>query len=823
MTDKNAAYCFGNIEQKWQERWEKEKHYRCLEDPDKPRQYILEMFPYPSGKLHMGHVRVYSIGDVMARFFRMQGYNVLHPIGYDAFGLPAENAAKENQVHPEEWTRQCIALMNEQQKKMGLSYDWDRLVATCLPEYYRWNQWIFLQMYKKGLAYKKKAAINWCPQCETVLANEQVESNRCWRCNSEVHLKDLEQWFFKISQYADELLDDLDSLPEWPEKVKLQQVNWIGKSYGTQIQFNLEKDNRPLPIFTTRPDTLYGVTYLVIAPEHPLLKELIRGKPNEKEVLSFIEKTLKQEKFVRGTQGKEGIFLGEYAIHPLTNEKIPIYTANFVLMEYGTGMIMAVPAHDQRDYEFAEKYDIPVRQVISADGEESPSLGEAYVDEGILLKSGEFSGIPSTEARRKITEKLEKDGKGEGTVQYKLRDWLISRQRYWGTPIPVINCPLCGIVPVPEEDLPVKLPLDVEFTGSGNPLATSASFKQAPCPECGKMGARELDTMDTFVDSSWYFLRYCDSKNAQLPFAKEKVDYWCPVDHYIGGIEHAILHLLYARFFTKVLRDIGLTQIQEPFSHLLTQGMVTKDGGKMSKSLGNTVDPGYIIDKYGADTARLFILFAAPPEKDLEWLDSGVEGCFRFINRFWRLVQTNEPLIREYSEMKEYDDSREREKELLFMLHTTLKKVTDNLQTRFHFNSCVAAIMELVNYLGGFAPQQDSEKILYAQALEYCMVMAFPFIPHVASELWEQCGKTDPLDYYKWPDYNEKYLILDAVEIVLQVNGKIRSKVNIPRDISEQNVWDIVDRDEKIQQYLSGKKIVKKIYVPGKLVNIVVK
>lgn len=823
MTENNAGYNFAEIEKKWQDIWEHEKPYQCTEDGTKPKKYVLEMFPYPSGKLHMGHVRVYSIGDVMARFFRMKGYNVLHPIGYDAFGLPAENAANEKKVHPEEWTKHCISLMDEQQKKLGLSYDWDRLLATCMPDYYRWNQWIFIRMYKKGLAYKKKAAINWCTQCQTVLANEQVESNKCWRCNTEVILKDLEQWFFRISEYADELLDDLDKLSEWPEKVKVQQKNWIGKSYGTEILFRLEKDGREMPIFTTRPDTLFGVTFLVVAPEHPLVKELVRGTDKEKEVLEFIGKTLKEDKFIRGNQGKEGLFLGAYARHPITEEKIPIYTANFVLMEYGTGIIMAVPAHDQRDYEFAVKYQIPIRQVISEDGKKGSKLSAAYEEEGILLDSQEFSGLPTNEAREKITEKLAELGLGKPTLQYKLRDWLISRQRYWGTPIPVIKCQKCGIVPVPDEDLPVLLPNDIEFAGSGNPLATSPSFCDVNCPQCGGKGVRETDTMDTFVDSSWYFLRYCDATNDKLPFAHEKVDYWCPVDHYIGGIEHAILHLLYARFFTKVLRDIGLTQIDEPFCHLLTQGMVTKDGAKMSKSLGNTVDPGYIISKYGADTARLFILFAAPPEKDLEWLDSGVEGCYRFINRFWRLIQGNISFLRKCPDNQPVNDTGIREKELLFHLHMTIKKVTDNLETRFHFNSCVAALMELVNYLGSFTPETDSESALFARALKSSMIMAFPFMPHVVSELWERMGEKEPLDKHPWPDYNAKYLVLDTVEIVVQVNGKIRSKATIPRDMPEESVWDIVSQDEKVQGYLAGKSIIKKIYVPGKLVNIVIK
>ncbi|MFH1238597.1 MAG: leucine--tRNA ligase, partial [bacterium] len=627
------GYDFKALERKWQEYWEKNQLFKTREDKNKEKYYVLEMFPYPSGKLHMGHARNYVIGDTYARFLRMNGYNILYPMGYDALGLPAENAAIKNDVNPADWTEKCINTMIEQQRKLGLSYDWSRLVITCRPEYYHWNQWIFLKFYQKGLAYKKKAPINWCPKCKTVLANEQVIQGKCWRCDSKVEVKDLEQWFFKITAYAEELLNDLGKLEGWPERVKIMQKNWIGRSVGTMVNFPLKDSRDSLSIFTTRPDTLYGVKFMTFAPEHPKVQELISGTKYEKEVQKFINRVVIEDKFSRADEDKEkeGVFIGRYAVNPLTGEEIPIYVANFVLMEYGTGAIMAVPAHDQRDFEFAKKYNIPIKVVINPPGEELPvgQMKQAYVEAGIMTDSAQFSGMNSSEAIEKITEYLEQKSWGKKTVQYKLRDWLISRQRYWGTPIPIIYCDKCGMVGVPEDELPVKLPKDVKFTGRGNPLATSETFVNCKCPKCKGKARRETDTMDTFVDSSWYFARYCDPQNNRTPFAKDKVNYWMPVDQYIGGIEHAILHLLYARFFTRALRDLGLYEIDEPFQRLLCQGMVIKDGAKMSKSKGNVVSVDDMVNKYGADTARLFILFASPPERDLEWSDEGVEGAWR--------------------------------------------------------------------------------------------------------------------------------------------------------------------------------------------------
>ncbi|MFH0793548.1 MAG: leucine--tRNA ligase, partial [bacterium] len=638
-----------DIEKKWQRKWESDCDYKVGEDDSRPKYYVLEMFPYPSGKLHMGHVRVYSIGDALARFKRMRGYNVLHPMGYDAFGLPAENAAIKNQIHPGEWTDRCIATMREQQKSLGLSYDWEREVITCRPEYYRWNQWLFLKFFERGLAYKKAAPINWCESCQTVLANEQVEHGKCWRCESTVTVRNLEQWFFKITDYADALLRDLDLLQDWPEHVRIMQRNWIGQSTGPLVDFHIKGSSEPLTIFTTRPDTLYGVTFMVMAPEHPRVMELVRGTPRENEVRDFVNRVVIEDRFTRTAEDreKEGLDLGVKAINPLTGQEVSVFIANFVLMEYGTGCIMAVPAHDQRDFEFAKKFNLPIKVVIQPEGQtlETDAMTAAYIEPGVLVNSAQFSGTPSEEAKNKIVDYLEQKKWGRRSVQYKLRDWLISRQRFWGTPIPIIYCNDCGIVPVPENQLPVVLPREVRITGSGNPLASVESFVKTQCPKCGKPARRETDTMDTFVDSSWYFLRYCDAGNSARAFDSTRAGYWMNVDQYIGGVEHAILHLLYARFFMKALRDLGLTQYGEPFARLLAQGMVIKDGKKMSKSFGNVVEPNEIIEEYGADTARLFILFAAPCEKELEWSDQAVEGCSRFLNRIWRLVQTHKEIL----------------------------------------------------------------------------------------------------------------------------------------------------------------------------------
>ncbi len=726
-------YDFKKIEKKWQDRWYKAKIF-CVNKSSKKKFYNLEMLPYPSGGgLHIGHSRNYSIGDAYSRFKRMQGFNVLYPMGYDAFGLPAENAAIKNKMNPKKWTFDNITLMKEQQIRLGLSYDWDREIVTCLPEYYKWNQYIFLQFYKKGLAYRKEALVNFCNSCNTVLANEQVINGTCWRCHSKVELKSLEQWFFKITQYADELLKDLDKL-NWPERVKVMQRNWIGKSEGILIKFKLENSDQDLEVFTTRADTLFGVTFLVIAPEHPIVMKLIRGNKNEAKIKEFINKVVLEDKFSRETKEKDGIFINKYAIHPLTHEKIPIYVANFVLLDYGTGIIMGVPAHDQRDFEFAKKYKLPVKVVITPKDKKlnSASLKEAYLEYGILINSGKFNNLDNKKGTQEITKQLGSLKLGKKSIQYKLRDWLISRQRYWGTPIPIIYCKNCGIVPVPEKDLPIKLPEDVKFTGEGNPLATSKSFINIKCPNCKEMAKRETDTMDTFVDSSWYFLRYCSPDYDKSPFNKEDVNYFMPVNQYTGGIEHAILHLLYARFFTKALRDLGLLKMNEPFMKLTTQGMVLKNGEVMSKSKGNVVDPLKIINKYGADTLRTFILFIANPEKEFEWSDSGIEGIYKFLNRFYALQDKISKKNDEIVESK---------------LNKLIKKITQDIE-EFRFNNTIISIMEFSDYL---------RKRNYNKAtLEKLILLISPFAPHLTEEIWEKLGNKGFISVASWPKYDEQ-------------------------------------------------------------------
>lgn len=821
-------YSFSEIEAKWQKIWEEEGIYKTSEDDTKKKYYILEMFPYPSGNLHMGHVRNYSIGDVVARFKRMQGYNIIHPMGWDAFGLPAENAAIERGIHPADWTWSNIKNMKRQLKSMGLSYDWDREVATCHPDYYKWTQWLFLQFYKRGLVYKKKAPVNWCPSCATVLANEQVVDGKCERCDSVVEKKDLAQWFFKITDYADRLLADLEKLPGWPEKVKVMQQNWIGKSHGAEVIFKTEAGHE-LKVFTTRPDTIFGVTYMAMAPEHPLVEELIQGKEQAEEVREFVKKVRRMSEIDRMATDmeKEGVFTGAYAINPLTQERIPIYVANYVLMDYGTGIVMGVPAHDQRDFEFARKYNLPVKVVVQPEGEEldGATMTQAYPAVGIMVNSGQFDGLNSQEALEKIIDYIEEKGLGRRQVNYRLRDWLISRQRYWGAPIPIVYCDKCGIVPVPEEDLPVLLPTDVEFKpGGDSPLTTSSTFLHTTCPQCGGPATRETDTMDTFVDSSWYFLRYCDPHNTQAPFAKEKVDYWMNVDQYIGGVEHAILHLMYARFFTKVLYDMGLVSCEEPFQNLLTQGMVLKDGSKMSKSKGNVVSPEEIINQYGADTARLFILFAAPPERDLEWSDQGVEGCFRFLNRVWRLVYSYADKL---SQVEAGNEVRTKEdKELRRVIHATIKKVTDDIGERFNFNTAISAIMEMVNSLYHYkdsVAEEDQNLSLVKTGLRSLSLLLAPFAPHIAEELWEALGGKESVHLQPWPEYLPAALVMDEISLVVQVNGKVRGKIEVPKDIEEEELKKQIMADSKIAKYLEGKQVVKFIIVPGKLVNIVVK
>ncbi len=805
-------YKFTEIEKKWQQRWDEEKAFKRLEDPNKEKYYMLEMFPYPSGNLHMGHVRNYSIGDVIARFKTMQGYNVLHPMGWDSFGLPAENAAIERGIHPDTWTNSNIDTMRQQLKGLGLSYDWDREVATSSPSYYKWTQWLFLQFFKKGMAYKKISSVNWCPSCETVLANEQVVNGGCERCSAQVDKKELEQWFFKITDYAERLLQDIDKLDGWPEKVKIMQQNWIGKSEGAMVNFTIEGTEEKIAVFTTRPDTIYGVSFMVLAPEHPLVLELVKGTEYEEAAKEFRKKAEHMSEIDRtSTEGeKEGLFLGRYVINPMNGQRVPLFIANYVLMDYGTGAVMGVPAHDQRDFEFATKYNLPIIPVIKPKNDEIDidNLDRAFEAEGIMINSGPFNGLDNQEGIAKIIEYMEEKGIGESKVNYRLRDWLISRQRYWGAPIPIIYCDKCGTVPVPEEDLPVILPTDVKISGKGNsPLATSESFVNTTCPECGAAAKREVDTMDTFVCSSFYYLRYTDPKNDQHPFEMDKTKYWMPVDQYVGGVEHAILHLLYARFFTKVLYDMGLSPVDEPFSNLLTQGMVLKDGHKMSKSLGNTVSPEEIIAKYGADTARLFILFAAPPERDLEWSDQGVEGSFRFLNRIWRLVteSINEIHI---DNMVDTGKLSSQDKELRFVLHNTIKRITNDISQRFNFNTAVSALMELVNAIYDYREKCKNGKLnnaVLSDAITCLLIMLAPFCPHITSELWEMIGREDSIHDQKWPQWDEEALVKDQVEIVVQVNGKLRDRLMISTQATKEEIEKAALGLDKIQELTSAK------------------
>ncbi len=828
MSDYNPK----EIEPKWQRIWEDNNFYQTRIDPGRKKYYVLEMFPYPSGKLHMGHMRVYSIGDVLARFFRMKGFNVLHPMGWDAFGLPAENAAIQHKVHPARWTDENIAFMKKQQDSLGLSYDWEREVTTCYPDYYKWTQWLFLKLYEMGLAYKEKAAVNWCSQCETVLANEQVIDNVCWRCGTRVSPQDLEQWFFAITRYADRLLGDLDILEGWPERVKIMQRNWIGRSEGAQVNFPVKDSSKVINVFTTRPDTLYGVTYMVLAPEHPYVKEMVEGTSREKEVLSFVEEMRRVSEIDRASAETEklGIFTGAYCINPLNGEEIPIMVGNYVLMSYGTGAIMAVPAHDQRDFIFAKKYNLPVKLVIKPPDQDliSEEMIEAYEEPGIMVNSGPFDGMDSRECIGKITAYLEENSWGRQDVSYRLRDWLVSRQRYWGAPIPVIYCDSCGTVPVPYEDLPVHLPLEVEFESSRqSSLKTLEEFKRVSCPQCGGEGQRETDTMDTFVCSSWYFLRYASPFSEDLPFEREEVDYWLPVDQYIGGIEHAILHLMYSRFFTKVLYDAGLTGITEPFSRLLAQGMVYKDGAKMAKSKGNVVTPDEIVEKYGADTGRLFILFAAPPEKDLDWSDKGVEGCYRFLRRVWRLVNDNRDLLRKsHQESIKVNELNSLEREVYQMINSAVKRVSEDVQERFNFNTAISAIMELVNSLYHYLDKVEAGEIkenLFLKGANNLILLLAPFSPHITEELWSILGHEESVHLQSWPGYDQEALKAADVEVVVQINGKVRDKVVVSADSSKEELLKTAKSLPKIQSQLEGKEIVKEIIVPNKLVNLVVK
>ncbi|MCS7202110.1 MAG: leucine--tRNA ligase [Dictyoglomus sp.] len=799
------------IEPKWQKKWEEDRIYYVKERNDKPKFYSLVMFPYPSGDLHMGHMRNYTIGDLIARFYTMRGYNVLNPMGWDAFGQPAENAAIKHKVHPKEWTYKNIARMKEQLFKMGVVYDWDREVTACSPDYYKWTQWIFLKLYERGLAYRKKAPVNWCPNCKTVLANEEVVDGGCWRCKTEVEKKEFEQWFFKITEYAEDLLKDLDTLEHWPEKVKLMQKNWIGKSEGLEFYFEVKDSQERIYVFTTRPDTIFGVTFVVLAPEHPLVEKITKPEYLN-EVREYIAKAKNKSELERIAFEKEktGVFTGSYAIHPLTKELVPIYVADYVLYTYGTGAIMAVPAHDSRDYEFALKYNLPIKVVITPYDEEDPKL--PYEEEGIMINSFEYSGMKSIDFWHEIINKFESLGIGKRKVQYKLRDWLVSRQRYWGAPIPIIYCSNCGIVPVPYEDLPVLLPdiSDFEPTGTGeSPLAKVPEFVNVKCPKCGGNAKRETDTLATFVDSSWYYFRYTDPHNEKEPFSREKAEYWLPVDQYTGGIEHAVLHLLYSRFITKVLYDAGYSPVKEPFKRLFTQGMVYKDGQIMSKSLGNIVSVDYMVENYGADTARLFILFVAPPEVDMEWSDEGVEGAHRFLNRLWRLVL-------EESEVKERNPNDD--KRLERILHKTIKKVTEDIIS-FKFNTAVAAMMEFLNELTDYKNKYGSTE-LFKECIKNLLLLLAPFVPHITEELWKELGYEYSIHLQQWPSYNPELIKEEIITLVIQINGKVRDRVDVNADITEEEALKIALQRENVKKYLGNKNPKKVVFVPGKLLSL---
>ncbi len=854
------------VELKWQATWTERGLFCVKEDAKKEKYYLLEMFPYPSGNIHMGHVRNYTIGDVVARYKRMRGCNVLHPMGWDAFGMPAENAAIAHKVHPAKWTYQNIDNMRRQLKRLGFSYDWDRELATCTPEYYRWEQWLFVKMFERGMVYRKKASVNWCESCQTVLANEQVEAGCCWRCGQVVAQTELAQWFFRITDYAEDLLNYCDRLPGWPDKVVTMQKNWIGKSLGAEIHFPLEKGDGHIPVFTTRQDTVFGATFMCMAPEHPLVMKLCAGKPEEEAVSVFVERMRRQDKAKRTSDDyeKEGVFIGAYCMNPFTKKRMPIYTANFALMEYGTGAVMAVPAHDQRDFEFAKKYGLDIVVVIQPEGEilDPQTMTEAYVHEGVLARSGMFDGLHNVEALEAIADYLEDKKIGKRAVNFRLRDWGISRQRYWGAPIPIIYCDECGVVPVPEEALPVVLPEDAQLLEGGkSPLPTLEAFVQTSCPKCGQPGARrETDTMDTFVESSWYFERYCSPEHSGGMFDQESVGYWMPVDQYIGGIEHAILHLLYSRYFTRVLKAFGLVEYKEPFSRLLTQGMVCKetvkcpDHGflypeeiaqeegpqrckhcgsqvelgrieKMSKSKRNVVDPNALIEKYGADTLRLFCLFAAPPERDLDWSDLGVEGAYRFLNRVWRLVADNVERLQgavSFAEDKTLDGDT---KSLHRKTHQTIKRVTNDIEMRFHFNTAISAVMELVNTI-----QDGRDRVLsdpagasvLRTALETVVVLLSPIVPHFADELWEALGHSGSVLETSWPDYLEDAIAEDQRLIVVQVNGKVRSRFYIGAQADDKTIEEAALGDERIVARLAGRPVKKVIVVQKRLVNIVV-
>ncbi len=821
---KEKTYPFKKIEAKWQKFWRKTGLFKMDPQSARPKYYCLMMFPYPSSALHVGHGRNYIIGDVVARFMMMRGFNVLTPMGWDAFGLPAENAAIKDSIHPRISSLRNIARMKEQLDSWGTGYDWSREVTSCLPEYYKWTQWIFLKLYEKGLAYKKKAAVNWCPSCQTILANEQVIEGRCWRCDNQVTEKVLEQWFFKITAYAQRLLDDLTKLKEWPQRVRTMQQNWIGRSVGVKIDFPVVGDDEALSCFTTRVDTIYGATYMVLAPEHPYIEELVEAAPHKDEIFSFIERVRKQNISARADVEveKEGIFTGRFVVNPVNNRQIPLWIANYVLMEYGTGAVMAVPAHDQRDFEFAKKYNLPVEVVI--DNPEEPlnaqTMKQAYVDEGIMANSAPFNGLDNRRAQESIADFMEEKKIGKRAVHYRLRDWLISRQRYWGAPIPIVYCKNCGEVAVPEEALPVLLPEKVEFRPHGeSPLKQVKKFVQARCPKCKGEALRETDTMDTFVDSAWYYLRYLSPKDKKRPFDSEIVNKWLPVDQYIGGVEHAILHLLYSRFITKVFYDMGLVNFDEPFKRLFTQGMIIKGGAKMSKSKGNVVSPDALIAKYGADTVRLYTLFIGPPEKDAEWNDRGVEGAWRFLNRVWRMVSqfTVVPSATQLTVKKTVTSEKLRRK-----THLTIKKVTEDIEREFHFNTAISAIMELVNEVYKAQEQQDMDVAAIKEAVETVVILLSPFVPHIAEEMWRRLGKKDSIFQLSWPAYDKEAIQAEEALIVVQINGKVRAKITVPYDISEEELKKRILQDEKVVTWIGGKPVKKFFLVPKKLASIVV-
>lgn len=852
------------IEAKWQKSWQSSKIYKVTEDFSKEKYYLLEMFPYPSGKIHIGHVRNYTIGDVVARYKHMRGFNVLHPMGWDAFGMPAENAAIANRTHPASWTYSNIDAMRNQLKKMGFSYDWDREIATCRPEYYRWEQWLFLKMYEKGMAYRKESYVNWCEPCQTVLANEQVEAGLCWRCSSPVRQKKLSQWFFRITDFAEDLLIHCDLLPGWPDKVVAMQKNWIGKSTGAEIRFRIEDSSDDIVVFTTRQDTIFGATFMCLAPEHPLVQKLSKGTSSESPVNDFVERILMQDRSGKEMESyeKEGVFTGSWCINPMSGRRMPIYTANFALMGYGTGAVMSVPAHDQRDFDFARKYELDIVVVVKPEDSDldSSSMTEAYSGEGIMVNSGAFNGLKNTKALESIADHLEANNLGKRTVSFRLRDWGISRQRYWGAPIPMIHCDSCGVVPVPESDLPIILPEDADLLEGGrSPLPMLDYFRKTICPECGSSSARrETDTMDTFVESSWYFQRYCSPDYHEGMFDPRADSYWMPVDQYIGGVEHAILHLLYSRYFTRVLNEFGLVSYKEPFTRLLTQGMVCKetvlcpDHGflfpeeasegkerrcklcdkpveigrveKMSKSKKNVVDPSTLLEKYGADTTRLFCLFASPPERSLEWSEQGVDGSFRFLNRIWRLTHAWMPHIKHVSSFNgEIDDLEPDLRDIYKKIHQTILKVTTDIEDRFHFNTAISAVMELVNMLYGFQVEGGSiqKASLFRQAIETVVLLLSPVTPHISEEIWFELGHDYSIYEASWPKHSEAALIKDTFLVVVQINGKLRSKFSVSPDADDEAIKDMALSDERIQKFIFQKPIKKVVVVQKKLVNIV--